>query len=96
MKNRIFDESMCQNCSKFTTKHQSLNVFNLLAATKNLITNYTFFIAHGAGIYHIETSPFNCRANQLTGYFMIETSVMKELNQHDFINSRNKKAMKNF
>ena len=31
--------------------------------------------------YHIETSPFSFGANQWTGFFMIETSVMKELNQ---------------
>ena len=31
--------------------------------------------------YHIETSLFSFGANQWTGFFMIETSVMKELNQ---------------
>ena len=30
-------------------------------------------------IYHIETSPLICSANQLTGFYMTETSVMKEL-----------------
>ena len=29
--------------------------------------------------YRIETSPLICRANQWTGYYMIGTSVMKEL-----------------
>ena len=28
----------------------------------------------------METSAMICRANQLTGFYMIETSVMKELN----------------
>ena len=30
--------------------------------------------------YHIETSPLICSANQWTGFYMIGTSVMKELN----------------
>ena len=52
---------------------KSLNVFNLSAATKNLTTNYTFFV-----------NSFICKANEWTGFFMIETSVIKELNQHVF------------
>ena len=32
------------------------------------------------GPYHIETSPLICRPNQLTGFYMIETVVIKELN----------------
>ena len=31
------------------------------------------------GLYHIETSPLICRANEWTGFYMIGTSVMKEL-----------------
>ena len=31
------------------------------------------------GPNHTETSPLICRANQLTGFYMIWTSVMKEL-----------------
>ena len=34
---------------------------------------------HDGGSYHIETSPFICSANQWTGFYMIGTSVMKEL-----------------
>ena len=61
IKNRILDESiilMCENYSKFTTQYKtiirfvfivflfkSLNAFNLSAATKYLITNYTFFVS---------------------------------------------------
>ena len=30
--------------------------------------------------YHIETSPLICSANQWTGFYMIRTSAMKELN----------------
>ena len=31
------------------------------------------------GRYHIETSPLICSAIQLTGFYMITASVMKEL-----------------
>ena len=31
------------------------------------------------GLYHIETSPLICSANQWTGFYMITASVMKEL-----------------
>ena len=34
---------------------------------------------HDGGFYHIETSPLTCKANQWTGFYMIGTSVMKEL-----------------
>ena len=34
---------------------------------------------HDGGPYHIETSPLTCHANQSTGFYMIGTSVMKEL-----------------
>ena len=33
----------------------------------------------GGGPYHIETSPLICSANQWSGFYMIGTSVMKEL-----------------
>ena len=33
------------------------------------------------GPYHIVTSPLICRENQWTGFYMIGTSVMKELSQ---------------
>ena len=35
---------------------------------------------HGGGPCHIETSPLICFANHWTGFYMIGTSVMKELN----------------
>ena len=34
---------------------------------------------HDACPYHIETSPLICRTNQWIGFYMIRTSVMKEL-----------------
>ena len=33
---------------------------------------------HDRGLYHLETSPLICSANQRTGFYMIGTSVMKE------------------
>ena len=36
---------------------------------------------HDGGRYHIETSPVICSANQWTGFYMITTSVMKELRE---------------
>ena len=41
-------------------------------------------LLHGGGTYHIETSPFISRANLWTDFSMIETAVMKELNQNVF------------
>ena len=34
---------------------------------------------HDGDPYHIETSPLTCKANQWTGFYMIGTTVMKEL-----------------
>ena len=52
----------------------------------NLVVNITFRVPmqksdffYDRGSYHIETSQLICRANQWTGFFMTETSTMKEL-----------------
>ena len=38
------------------------------------------------GPYHIETSPLVCKANQWTGFYIIGTSVLKELNtEHQWV-----------
>ena len=37
-----------------------------------------FELFHFGGLYHIETSPLICRANQWTGFYMIGISVIKE------------------
>ena len=42
-----------------------------------IINNPQLF--HDGGCYYIETSPLICRANQLTGFYMIMASIMKEL-----------------
>ena len=39
----------------------------------------TFKSFHDGGRYRIETSPLICSAKRLTGFYMITTSVMKEL-----------------
>ena len=41
--------------------------------------NLFFQLFHDGGCYHIETSPLICKANQWTGFYMIGSSVMKEL-----------------
>ena len=41
--------------------------------------NFTYGLFHDGGPYHTETSPSICKANQWTGFYMIETSVMTEL-----------------
>ena len=41
--------------------------------------NNFYFNFHGRGPKHIEITPLICRANQWTGFYMIEISVMKEL-----------------
>ena len=45
---------------------------------KILIIEYLTF--HDRGPNHKETSPQICRANQWTGFYTIEASIMKELN----------------
>ena len=37
------------------------------------------YLFHDGEAYHIETSPLIFSANQWTGFYMIETSVRKEL-----------------
>ena len=38
-----------------------------------------YLLSHSGGPNHIETNPLICSANQWIGFYMIETSVMKEL-----------------
>ena len=45
----------------------------------NFSQSKTFQPFHDGGPFRIETSPLICRANQETGFYMIRTSVMKEL-----------------
>ena len=51
--------------------------------TKKLIQNISAIILeffHDGGPYHIETSTLICKTNQWTGFYMIGTSIVKELN----------------
>ena len=45
----------------------------------NKILENSPLLFHDLGPYHIETSPLICTGNQWTGFYMIETFVMKEL-----------------
>ena len=36
-------------------------------------------------LYHIETIPLICRANQWTGFYMIRTFVMEELKPYNLM-----------
>ena len=40
---------------------------------------FSFDPFHDGDLYHIETSPLICGANQWTGFYMITTSVIKGL-----------------
>ena len=42
-------------------------------------STFIVYLFHEEGHFHIGTSPLICRANQWTGFYMIQTSVMKEL-----------------
>ena len=40
---------------------------------------FSRYLFHDGGPYHIETSPLICIANEWTGFYMIGTTIMKEL-----------------
>ena len=44
---------------------------------RKVLRKYQLF--DDGGLYHIETSPLICRANQWTGFYMIGTSSIREL-----------------
>ena len=58
--------------------------FGTLTKTSGICLRKVLWIAankpfHDGGPYHIETSHLVCSANQWTGFYMVQTSVMKEL-----------------
>ena len=57
--------------------YEAVNVMLLKMLFGKLPVAYKLF--HDGGPYHIETSPLICSANQWAGFYMLETSVMKEL-----------------
>ena len=46
---------------------------------KEQLSSVIGLLFHDGGPHHIETSPLICSVNQGTGFYMIRTSVMKEL-----------------
>ena len=77
------DQVFLTNFVSFTDKilHGKLHCWCHRSSYWLQIEFFNFFkIFHYGGPYHIETSPLICRANQWTGFYMIRTSVMKELN----------------
>ena len=53
--------------------------FQAFQRDKKLSSKNVSQLFHEGGPYHIEASPLICSANQLTGFYVIEASVMKEL-----------------
>ena len=62
-------QELCKSYSIFT------NDIEFLYDTTTLL-NYLFYDRVS---YHLETSPLICTANQWTGFYMIGTSIMKDL-----------------
>ena len=52
---------------------------NLYHLFNEIFINANFNFFDDGGPYHIETSPLISSANQWTGFYVIGTSVMKEL-----------------
>ena len=57
-------------------------VFNVLYLWIEAKTTESNELVHDGGLYHIEISPLVCSANHWTGFYMIRTSVMKELKEN--------------
>ena len=60
-----------------TRKESFISAFSI-CVTIALINLATLLFFHGSS-YHIETSSLICFANQWTGFYMLGTSVVKEL-----------------
>ena len=53
-----------------------------LFLVKGMVTCQVFAeLFHDGGPYHIKTNPLFCSANQWSGFYMIGTSVTKDLNK---------------
>ena len=69
---------------RFIRKNRGENELRILCAeiykTRNKVAKSRVYEPfHDGGRYHIETRPLICGTNQLTGFYMITASVMKEL-----------------
>ena len=70
---------------KIDNNKRSKNTTSYVPITLHPPKTFLFFyfklkLLHDGGRYHIETRPLICRANQWTGFYVMRTSVMKELN----------------
>ena len=54
----------------------------------------TVYLLHNGGPYHVETSPLICLTNQWTGFYMIGTSAMQELNRWKIMPADSRKFQK--
>ena len=55
-----------------------------------------FQLFHGKDTFHIETCTLICYVNQCTGFYVIGTSVMKELTQKTFTTPQSHTKEKSF
>ena len=69
--------------STFVTLIPQLLMFIKRSQFKNTVRIPILF--HYGGCYHIETSPLIYSANQLTGFYMITASIMKDLKEQDLL-----------
>ena len=56
-----------------------LSLGSKYASARHPFCSNSFALSHNRGPYHIETSLLICRTNEWTGFYMIATSVIKEL-----------------
>ena len=64
---------------KLTLVFTRIQTFPTIWSVFNSLTQCLTQSVFNGGLYHIETSPLICRANQRTGFYMIGTSVKKKL-----------------
>ena len=69
---------------------------NIMSVRNQCYMNKEDYLFHEGGPYHIETSPLICRANQWTGFYIIGTSVLKQLiaSLKSFLNLCSRELMK--
>ena len=62
-------------------KTGQVNIASFEDLTSNFRQKDLLKLFHGGNPYHVETSSLICKANQRNGFYMIGTSVMKELTE---------------
>ena len=78
-KEKLKRKQLSEFIFQFYTFNFQFNAFDFLQYLLQF-TIFYFNSSHDGGPYHIETSPLICSANQWTGFCMLGTSVMNELN----------------